>query len=152
MGGSLKRWGVVAALSAGLAFSGGQSSVGAVVCAFIIQLLPFTSVTGPSGLDYHQPSDSIIASTTEVDATFKSVHPVTGVKTPFSGLAGLPGGLKLATVRSGACLAGFVPGDMYAGTGTPGGLLKVSGGVPTYPWVTLPGEPGVVTGVYQDQA
>ncbi|MBM3779526.1 MAG: hypothetical protein FJW23_15025, partial [Acidimicrobiia bacterium] len=152
MRGSVKRWGVVAALGLGLAGSGGQSSLLAVVCAPVMTLMPFTSLGGPSGVAYHEPTDRFIVATTEA-ATFQTVHAdVLGVKSPFSALAGLPAGIKLTTVRTGACLAGFVPGDVYASTGTPGGILRISGGVPTHPWVVLPGEPGIVTGLHQDRA
>src|SRR5207237_998765 len=95
-------------------------------------------------------TDQILLATHEADATFKLLDPTTATLTPLTTISGLSGDVKVATVRASACLGGFTAGDVYAGNGQPGGLLKISGGVPQNPWVTLPGESGLVSGLYQD--
>ncbi len=139
-----------------LALAGGRSSVGAAFCAFVLEVVPFAAVSGAVGIDYDEPSGKLLVtinSPTGAGGNFGLLDPVTGVTSPFTALAGLPGEIKVATVKSGACLNGFAVGDAFAGNGIAGQIIKITagGGAVTNPWTVLPGEPGQISGLYQDR-
>ena len=70
-----------------------------------------------------------------------------GTHRPYSNVAGLTGGLKIATARddgTGMSLGGFHPGELFSGTGVPGVIARVAadGATIQNPWVTLDDETG----------
>ena len=143
-------------IALGLALTGGRASVGAAFCAYVLELTPFSTVTGAVGIDWYEPADAMLVSVNGPSGSprnFSLVNPTTGAVSPFSALAGLPGEIKLATVKSGTCMGGFTFDQVFAGNGTPGQIMKmVTGGTTvTNPWVVLPGETGHIRGLYQDR-
>jgi hypothetical protein len=60
----------------------------------------------------------------------------------------------IATVRAGSCLGGFTVGEAFVGNGTAGQIVRISpsGTTVQNPWVTLPGETGLMRGgLFQDR-
>jgi Mg-chelatase subunit ChlD len=77
-----------------------------------------------------------------------------GRRNRFSTISGLTEELKLATVRQSDCLGGFRVGELYSASGRPGVIVKISpdGRTIRNPWVTLPGEDGLLRGsLFQDR-
>jgi PKD repeat protein len=115
-----------------------------------------TDFNSPIGIDYHEPTNKVV-----VSANYPSGLPGNfeliaqdGSHAPFSSIAGLTDELKLATVRSGPCQGGFQAGELFAGTGLFGEIARVSpdGASIARPWVTLPGEFGLLRGsLFQDR-
>jgi len=139
-----------------LALAGGRAIVGAAFCSFVLDVVPFAAVSGAVGIDYAEPSGKLLVtinSPTDAGGNFGLLDPVTGVTSPFTALSGFPGEIKVATVKSGACLAGFAVGDAFSGNGIAGQIVKITagGGSVTNSWVVLPGEPGQISGLYQDR-
>ena len=125
-----------------------------------LNLVP--SVVGfnsPIGIDFQETSGKLVLSAFYPGGAPNNLEladPATGVKTPFSALAGLTNELKIATVRASACLpgSGFVLGGVFTGNGNPGQIIKIdpSGAPVTNPWVILPGEAALVRGsLFQDR-
>lgn len=123
---------------------------------------PLTSVStfnGFAGIDHHEPTNKIIASTfapTGLPHNFELIA-ADGTRTAFSNLAGISGDLRFATAHDdgfGLSLGGFQPGEVITGTNAPGALARISadGASVRNPWVTLPGESGLVAGgLYLDR-
>jgi hypothetical protein len=132
-----------------------------------------TNANGVAGFDYAEGLDSIIFSVNHVNTTVYQNPMVTPTPTPsgilwnleqivpggrhniFTNVGGLTGDLPVMAVRTGCAstsIGGFIKGTIYAGTGTAGGIMKISadGLTTTMPWVTLPGEPGIVRGLTLD--
>jgi hypothetical protein len=84
---------------------------------------------------------------------FDLLDPVTGQITQFSPVSGAIGEIKVASIHVSANQGGFAAGEIYAGTGVAGQILKISpdGSVVTNPWVILPGESAPITGLFQDK-
>lgn len=112
----------------------------------------FTTVatlSGPIGIDYHAPSNSLIVSynydTNGQPYNFAQIYTnivvsnsvvVTNVViTNWSGIAGLSDEVKLATVK--ANLGGFTNGDMYFSSSTGIGWLSANGSVSNLNWCIL---------------
>lgn len=106
-------------------------------------------------LEYHQPTNSVIASINYgaggQPRTFTRIL-ADGTQVPFSNAAGLTDEVIMTAARPGN-LGGFAAGDVFAGNGQPGQIARVSDGVDVAnPWVTLPGETGYLRGaVYLDR-
>ncbi len=113
----------------------------------------------PVGIDFQDSSGKVITSANYFNGfpnNFQVIPPAGGSFAPFSSLAGLQDELKIATVRISACQGGFTAGEVFAGNGNPGGILRISpnGAVVTNPWasLTLLGETAPLRGsLFQDR-
>jgi RHS repeat-associated protein len=108
-----------------------------------------TGLSANGGIDYYPPDNSVVISVNSGDGhNFDEVF-ADGTNRQFSDISGLTDEVKIATVRPGDT-AGFLPGDFFVGTGTPGEIARVTDGGKTLirPWVTLPGA-GLLRGSLQ---
>jgi hypothetical protein len=127
-----------------------------VIAAAAIALVPFaadaasitltsisTLFSSPIGIDYHEPTNSVV-----ISANYPTGNPHTlerinqnGSHTGFSALAGVEDEIKVATARSGN-VGGFLAGELFTGNGVDGQIVRVSpdGGTVLNPWVSLPGD------------
>lgn len=101
-----------------------------------------TTFNSPIGIDYHEPTDSVVMSVnypSGAPLNFERVE-LDGAHQPFSSYTGLTEEVKIATVRSGGA-GGFVTGDLFVGNGLDGQIARITDGGATVlnPWVTLPG-------------
>ena len=111
----------------------------------------------PVGISYYAPTNQVVLS-----VNYPSGQPNNfdildnnGTFTPFGNVSGFTDEVYLASIRNSLCLDGFIPGDLYFGTGAPGVIARLSndGKTLTNPWVTLPGETGLLRGgLHQDLA
>jgi len=111
----------------------------------------------PIGIDHHEePTPRVVMSVnypTGLPYNFELVAQ-DGTRTQFSSISGLTEEVKIAAVRSSSCQAGFTPGELFTGTGIPGQIARISpdGSSAQIPWVTLPGETGLLRGsLFQDR-
>ena len=115
-----------------------------------------TGFNNPIGIDHHSPSGKLVLSVnfpTGLPNNFELVGP-DGSRTQFSDIQGLTDEVKIAIVRSGPCQGGFAVGELFTGTGVPGVIarIKSDGSAVQNPWVTLPGETGLLRGsLFQDR-
>jgi RHS repeat-associated protein len=113
-----------------------------------------TNFSSPIGIDHHVPTNKVV-----ISANYdRSGQPwnfellaTDGTHAKFSTVSGLTDELKIATARddgNGMSRGGFPAGTLFAGTGAPGAILRVSpdGTSVQSPWVTLPGESGLMRG------
>ncbi len=102
-----------------------------------------TSFNTPIGVDYHEPTDSLILSVNYSGGLPHNLERIEfdGSNVPYSGLAGLTDELKIATVRSIGNPGGFTVGDVFTGNGNDGEIVRVTddGATVINPWVSLPG-------------
>ena len=126
---------------------------------FGVVLTPVTTAfTGHIGIEHHQPLRKLVVSSnnpTGMPGNFESLD-ADGTHRPYSNVAGLTGGLKIATARddgTGMSLGGFAPGELFSGTGVPGVIARVApdGATVQNPWVALTGETGSEGGLYVDR-
>jgi hypothetical protein len=114
-----------------------------------ITLTPLaTGFNNPIGIDYHRPTNSLVMSInypTGQPYNFELVAQ-NGTHTQFSTISGLSDEVKIATARDS--LGGFIAGELFVGTGVAGVVARVSpnGSTVIDPWVTLPGETGLMRG------
>lgn len=127
----------------------------ASLCGYALDLVGLAEVSNLVGLTWDDTSDTLVA--TRVDGLglfheFKAIDPDSGAVGTFSASAGGGDSVKLTAIKTSACQAGFMPGDVYAGTAVPGQIARISntGATRTAPWVVLPGELGEISGLYQD--
>jgi hypothetical protein len=103
-----------------------------------------TTFNSPIGIDYHEPSDSVVMSvnyaTGGVPSNFERVE-LDGTHVQFSNYANMTDEVKIATVRSGS-IGGFVTGDLFVGNGQDGRIVRITdnGATVLDPWVDLPGD------------
>jgi RHS repeat-associated protein len=124
-----------------------------------IVLTPVVSeLQGYTGLDYHQPSRKLILSANAPAGDSNSFELLAGdgSRSGFSNVAGLQGEVLVATARDdgqGMSRGGFQTGTLFASTGTPGVVARISadGAAVQSPWVVLPGEAAPVTGLHVDR-
>ena len=111
-----------------------------------------TGFNNPIGVDYHQPTNSLILSVNYSSGNpnnFDLVDP-SGTHTVFAPTVfGKTDEIYMASARSTA--NGFIAGETFTGNGSPGQVLKMSpnGLVVTTPWVNLHalfGETGLLRG------
>lgn len=106
----------------------------------------------PIAIDYHEPSDSLIASVNFPDGQPHNFERIRrdGTRARFSSLAGLAGVVEMVAVRSPAAggLGGcgthpFVPGDLFA-IGHDGHISRITddGDTVVQFWTALPGRGG----------
>ena len=101
-----------------------------------------TTFNSPIGIDYHEPTDSVVMSVNYPSGTpsnFERVQ-LDGSHVQFSTFSGMTDEVKIATVRSGN-VGGFVAGDLFVGNGNDGQIARITdnGATVISPWVTLPG-------------
>jgi RHS repeat-associated protein len=118
-----------------------------------VSLRPVRQGLGAVGVDYHQPTNSLVLSANHPSGRPNNFVLVGGeTATGHSSVTGLHDELKVATARDdtgdGRSLGGFAAGEMFSGTGVPGAIMRVSadGSRVQNPWVTLPGESGLMNG------
>lgn len=103
-----------------------------------------TTFNSPIGIDYHEPTDSVVMSvnyaTGGVPSNFERVE-LDGTHVQFSNYANMTDEVKIATVRSGS-IGGFVTGDLFVGNGRDGEIVRITdnGATVLDPWVSLPGD------------
>jgi hypothetical protein len=108
-----------------------------------ITLVPIsTTFNSPIGIDYHQPSNSVVMSvnySNGIPYNFEFVHQ-DGSHSPFSTTSGLTNEVKIAIARPGN-QAGFLAGELFVGNGTEGQITRIDplGSTIINPWVSLPG-------------
>ncbi len=126
---------------------------------FGVVLTPVTTAfSAHVGIEHHQPLRKLVVSANSpsgMPLNFESID-ADGTHRPYSNVAGLTGGLKIATARddgTGLSLGGFTPGELFTGTGVPGVIARVAadGATVQNPWVTLPGETGSEGGLAIDR-
>lgn len=117
-----------------------------------------TGLPAPIAADYHEPSNSLILS-----LNFPDGRPCNfvrlgddGAPAPFSAVAGLTDPVEMTTVRSPAAygLGGgganpFIPGDLFAASGTQGRIIRITDGGDTViaGWAALPGVKSPAAGI-----
>jgi hypothetical protein len=143
-----------AAMAAVAALEHVQPAAGAAA----ITLRPLaTDFNTPIDVEYHQPTGRILLSvnySTGKPNNFDLVA-ADGSHAPFSSINGLTDEVYIASIRSSPCRGGFAVGQSFVGTGTPGVIARISpnGSRVDNPWVTLPGETGLLRGgITQDRA
>ena len=133
----------------------GESLVAARVAApqsFGIVLSPLSTDFGDhAGLDHHQSAGKLVltANTPAGQPHSFELIAADGAHAPFSNVAGLAGEVRnrrRARRRAGAELRGLRAGRVVRGRAAPGVIARVSadGAAVQNPWVTLPGENGLV--------
>jgi hypothetical protein len=106
-----------------------------------IKLTPIsTPFPSPIGIDYHEPTDSVVMSvnySSGVPHNFERVQ-ADGTHVPFSTISGFTEEVKIATARSGSV---FPAGTLFTGNGVDGQVARISpdGLTVLNPWVDLPG-------------
>src|SRR5215207_6344295 len=87
-----------------------------------------TGFNNPIGIDYHEPTDSVVMSVNYPTGQPHNFELVAqdGSRTPFSNAAGFTEEVKIATVRSGPHQSGFQVGELFTGTGQPGVIARIS--------------------------
>ncbi len=102
-----------------------------------------TPFSNPIGIDFHEPTKSIILSAnypSGLPSNFERIEQ-DGTHYAFSAISGLTDEIKIATARSGN-MGGFVTGEVFVGNGNDGELVRISpdGSMVVNPWVSLPGD------------
>jgi len=99
-----------------------------------------TTFNSPIGIDYHEPTQSVIASVNyNSGGTPYNLERILldGSHTQFSGVSGLTDELKIATVRSGN-VGGFSTGEVFTGTGVDGQIIRISPNGSSFSYINLP--------------
>jgi hypothetical protein len=101
-----------------------------------------TTFNSPIGIDYHEPSDTVVMSVnypTGSPSNFETIA-FDGTHSQFSAFANLTEEVKIATARGGNP-AGIPAGTLFCGNGVDGQIVRISadGTQIDNPWVTLPG-------------
>ncbi len=128
------------------------------VAAGSVSLTPIaTGFPNPIGIGYYAPTNQVVMSVNYRNGEPNNFDILNndGTFTPFSSVSGLTDEVYLAAIQNSTCQDGFTTGDLYFGTGTPGVIARLSndGTTLTNPWVTLPGETGLLRGgLHQDLA
>lgn len=100
-----------------------------------------TAFPSPIGIDYHEPTDSVVMSVNYNNGgqpnNFVRVNS-DGSQVGFSSISGLTEEVKIATARSGSA---FPAGTLFTGNGNDGQITKISpdGSSIINNWVDLPG-------------
>jgi hypothetical protein len=115
----------------------------------LIQLVPISAgFNNAVGIDHHAPTNQVVISVNYEEGIPHNFELVAqdGSRTQFSTISGLKDEVKIATVRDRR--GGFIPGELFVGTGTPGVVARISsdGSAIDDRWVTLPDEQGLLRG------
>jgi len=135
----------------------GVSARPAANASITINLSPIsTDFNNPIGIDFHEPTNKVLLSSNYSSGEPHNFDLVAsdGSHSQFSSLHGLTDEVYIATVRSSACHPGFLVGESFTGNGQPGQIVRISpdGSTVQNPWVTLPGETGLLHGgLFQDR-
>jgi hypothetical protein len=150
--------GCLAAAAAAMGAVAALGHVQPVAGATSIALRPLaTDFNNPIDVEYHQPTGKLLLSVNYSSGKPNNFDLIAadGRHTPFSSVSGLTDEVYIASVRSSPCRGGFTIGQSFVGTGTPGAIARISpdGSRVDNPWVTLPGESGLLRGgIAQDRA
>ena len=102
-----------------------------------------TTFNSPIGIDYHEPTNSVVVSVNYPTGTPSGFELIAqdGTHQQFSALTGLTDEVKIATARS-KNPAGFTVGDLFVGNGVDGQIVRITDNGQTVinPWVDLPGD------------
>ena len=127
-----KRWTGPAAAALALSLPASAATL-----SFVPISTPFPNAVG---IDYHEPTDSVVMSVNYPSGSPRNFERVEadGTHTGFSTFSGLTDEVKIATARSGS---DFATGTLFTGTGVDGQIAKISpdGSTIINPWVDLPG-------------
>jgi hypothetical protein len=151
-------FGCLAAAAAAMGAVAALEHVQPVAGATAITLKPLaTTFNNPIDVEYHQPTGKLLLSVNYSTGTPNNFDLVAadGSHVPYSSVKGLTDEVYIASVRSSPCRGGFAVGQSFVGTGTPGAIARISpdGSKIDNPWVTLPGETGLLRGgITQDRA
>jgi RHS repeat-associated protein len=113
-----------------------------------------TGVNGGTGIDDHPVSGTVLVSVNYSNGypyNFALVHQ-DGTSEQFSNVHGLTDEVYFVTGRdedgAGHTLGGFDAGEVFAGTGVAGDIIRISpdGSTVQNPWAHLPGETGLLRG------
>lgn len=109
-----------------------------------ITLTPIsTTFNSPIGIDYHEPTNTVVMSVNYSTGTPTGFERVAqdGTHAQFSDLSGLTEEVKIATARS-KNPGGFTVGDLFVGNGVDGQIVRITqnGASVINPWVDLPGD------------
>src|SRR5262249_54924731 len=116
----------------------------------MVDLVPIsTSFNNPIAVDFDDPLNQIVLSVNYNSGqphNFETIQ-ADGTHIPFSTVSGLTDEVYIATARTGN-QGGFTPGDLFVGDGRPGQIARITdhGNTLIDPWVTLPGETGLLRG------
>src|SRR5579864_5405775 len=117
-------------------------------------LIPIsTGFNNPIAADYHQPTNKVVMSVNYSSGQPHNFELVAqdGSRTQFSNISGLTDEVYIASARdeiNGHSIGGFTAGEMFTGSGVGGVVVRISpdGTTVQNPWVTLPGEGGLLRG------
>src|SRR5262249_40847558 len=116
-----------------------------------VQLVPIsTTFNSPIAVDLDEPLNALVLSVNfgsgGAQGNFEVIQP-DGTHVPFSNVSGLGNEVYIAIARLGNP-GGFTPGDLFVGDGRPGQIARITdnGNTLIDPWVTLPGETGLLRG------
>jgi hypothetical protein len=141
------------AAGAMMASIGVLSQSGTATASTVVTLTSAASgVPAPIGIDYYEPTNSIVASVDFPSGSPNNFDQIdsSGNVSQFGSVSGVGDEVYMSAIRTSSCEGGFTPGDIYFGSGL-GQIAKLSGGVLTNAWVTLPSETGYVKGgIFQD--
>jgi hypothetical protein len=102
-----------------------------------------TAFNGMIGIDHHEPTGKVLVSVNYPTGNPHNLELVApdGTHAQFSALSLQTDELKVATVRTSACMGGFLAGQAFTGNGTDGEIVRISpdGLTVNNPWVSLPG-------------
>jgi hypothetical protein len=115
-----------------------------------------TAYLYPNGIDYHEPSGSLLLSENYPYGTPYNFDRILfdGTHVQFSNVSGLPSEIYFATVRSSytySLAQGFQIGDTFTRTKTSGQIMRIQSDstgqnvIVTDPWTTLPPPPSYQT-------
>jgi hypothetical protein len=114
-----------------------------------VKFLTVAPLTGPIGIDYYAPSNSLLVSYNYdggnpnfariyTNITVSGGVPVTNVSVEsWSGIGSLPDEVYLTVVKASGASAGFTNADMYFGSGTGIGWLSADGTRSNLTWCVL---------------
>lgn len=121
-----------------------------------INLVPIaTGFNGMIGIDHYEPTNQLLVSVNYSNGAPHNLDLIAanGNHTQYSPLANSFDELKIATAKNegnGFSLGGFPAGTAVTATINPGEILLIEpgGNIPSYPWVTCPGELGQFRGSF----
>ncbi len=126
----------------GLALAAALAASTAIAAPVITLTQISTPFNGPIGIDYYEPTNSVLISANYPSGLPSNLETIAGngTHTPFSTLSGGTDEVKVATVQSGYT-TGFAVGDVFTGNGSDGQIVRITGAGTTLlnPWVSLPG-------------
>jgi len=133
-----------------------ESDSGYAPTPFVLQPVNTTPINTPTGIDYSEYLHQLIISVNSNAGTpynLETVNP-SGTHPQFSSLSGITQEVCVATAKDdggGHSLGGFLPGEVFCGSGVGGVIIRISpdGSTVQNPWVTLTddnGNPSTVFG------